>query len=430
MNNDNALKVLISSYACGPNWGSEVGMGWKWVKYLSHYCQIIVITEKGFEEDIVKALLLLDSKYKPRFIFIDIGDKGRACFWKQGSYSFYKYYKAWQMKVFQVANQILGEEKIDVIHQLNLIGFREPGFLWLLSTKKPFIWGPIGGFNQIPFRYLIHLDLKNQLFYFFKNILHYCQVYFHIRVRKAFKSAHLVLADSSSTKQIIERVYDKKVVLMNETGASIASAQQPKIFMKDGILRLIWVGRIQGLKALPIALKVIQGLINKHNITLTVVGNGPDESHLKTVTTKMGLDNFVFFLGKVPNNRVIELMQQHDLFFFTSLKEGTPHVILEALSCGLPVICHDACGHGDVITENCGIKIPMISYSESIKLFTYAIRSIFNNPGLLENYRLGGLNRIKEVSWDVKSKEMYNYYLETYEKYYKMDSDLNLKIKT
>jgi glycosyltransferase involved in cell wall biosynthesis len=415
--NDNSLKVLISSFACGPNWGSEIGMGWNWVKYMSNYCQLIIITEKWFEGDITIALLSLKTKYKPRFNYIDIGDKGRSYFWEQGSYSFYKYYKIWQKKSLKLAQNILSEEKIDIIHQLNLIGFREPGYLWMLSVKKPFIWGPIGGFNQIPFRYIWSLDLKNLLFYSLKNILHYSQVYFHIRVRRAFKHAHLILADSSSTKKIIERVYRKNVVLMNETGATIHLSHQPKQFMIDGVLKLIWIGKIQGLKALPIALKVIRKLINDHKITLTIVGDGPDEKQLKALTTKMGLDDFVCFIGKIPNKNVLEIMQNHDIFFFTSLKEGTPHVILEALSCGLPVVCHDACGHGDIINDSCGIKIPMVSYSKSITLFSNAIKHIYNNPNLLMNYRLGCLNRIKEVSWEVKSNEMYNYYLKVYENF-------------
>lgn len=418
MNSDNSLKVLISCFACGPNWGSEVGMGWNWVKHMSNYCRLIVITEKGFENDINIALLSFESKYKPHFHFIDIGDEGREHFWKQGSYSFYKFYKVWQKKSVLVAQEIITKERIDIIHQLNLIGFREPGYLWLLSSKKPFVWGPVGGFNQIPFRYIISLDLKNMIFYFGKNIFHYFQVYLHIRVKRAFKAAHLVFADSSNTKRIIERVYRKEVVLMNETGASLkCSISKSRTFMENGVLRLIWVGKIQGLKALPIALKVVRNLINHHKITLTIVGDGPDEYQMKALATKMGLDTCVYFLGKVPNNEVNELMQNHDLFFFTSLKEGTPHVILESLSSGLPVVCHDACGHGDVINDSCGIKIPMISYNKSIKLFSNAIVHIYNNPSLLETYRTGCLNRINEISWEIKSKEMYKYYIETYNKY-------------
>ena len=138
---------------------------------------------------------------------------------------------------------------------------------------------------------------------------------------------------------------------------------------------------------------------------------------MRALIIKLKLEKVVSYLGRIPNKDVMKIMKEHDLFFFTSLKEGTPHVILEALSCGLPVVCHDACGHGDVINESCGIKIPMKSYAKSIKLFTNAIKQLYNNPNSLKELRTGCINRLKEVSWETKSKQMYNYYLNAIERF-------------
>ena len=154
MENNNTLKVLISSFACGPYWGSEVGMGWNWIINLSQFCQIYVITEKGFKNEIENEIPKLNLKNIPTFYYIDIGDKGRNLFWKQGSLLFYHYYNKWQKKAFTLSKGILQVQHIDLIHQLNLIGFREPGYLWKHGKKYPFIWGPIGGINQIPFNYI------------------------------------------------------------------------------------------------------------------------------------------------------------------------------------------------------------------------------------------------------------------------------------
>ena len=98
MENNNTLKVLISSFACGPYWGSEVGMGWNWIINLSQFCQIYVITEKGFKNEIENEIPKLNLKNIPTFYYIDIGDKGRNLFWKQGSLLFYHYYNKWQKK--------------------------------------------------------------------------------------------------------------------------------------------------------------------------------------------------------------------------------------------------------------------------------------------------------------------------------------------
>lgn len=92
------LKVLVSAYACGPNWGSEIGMGWNWVIHLSDYCELVVITEFDFKKDIESKLPELNLKHTPQFHYIDVGEKARELFWKQGSFLFYRYYKMWQKK--------------------------------------------------------------------------------------------------------------------------------------------------------------------------------------------------------------------------------------------------------------------------------------------------------------------------------------------
>ena len=66
--------------------------------------------------------------------------------WNQGDWRFYKYYKEWQWKTYVIAKEIIQQHHIDIVHQLNMIGFREPGYLWKLGI--PYLWGPIGGSNK------------------------------------------------------------------------------------------------------------------------------------------------------------------------------------------------------------------------------------------------------------------------------------------
>lgn len=50
------LNVLVSAFSCGPNWGSEVGMGWNWIINLANYCKLTIITEKGFKDEIESSI--------------------------------------------------------------------------------------------------------------------------------------------------------------------------------------------------------------------------------------------------------------------------------------------------------------------------------------------------------------------------------------
>jgi glycosyltransferase involved in cell wall biosynthesis len=404
------LNVLVSAYACGPNWGSEVGMGWNWIINLSQYCQLHVLTEKGFQKDIETEIRELDLPYPPIFYYLDIGEKGRHLFWKQGSFLFYYHYKKWQKAAYQQSKMIIKENEIHLIHQLNLIGFREPGYLWKWSGQIPIIWGPVGGFNQVPLNYIFQFDIKNKIFYLGKNLLHRYQVYFHSRVKKALKRVNLILAESSSTKNAIKKVYYMDSVLMNETGADFEDFYEHTSFCSNNSLNLLWVGKIQGLKALPIALKSLKILQDKIPIKMTIVGDGPDEVVCRQLSEKIGVNKMVTFLGKVPNSDVRHLMKIHDVLFFTSLKEGTPHVVLEALSNGLPVLCHDGCGHGDIINDSVGIKIPMKSYQKSIELFSKKIEFLYNHQSMLYEFSKNAKESVKLNSWKSKTKELVEIY--------------------
>lgn len=75
-------------------------------------------------------------------------------------------------------------------------------------------------------------------------------------------------------------------------------------------------------------------------------------------------------------------------------------VVLEALSLGLPVICHDACGMGIAITDRCGIKVPMRTPELSIAGFADAIRRLSNGGDAFRELSEGALQRADELSWD------------------------------
>jgi glycosyltransferase involved in cell wall biosynthesis len=99
-------------------------------------------------------------------------------------------------------------------------------------------------------------------------------------------------------------------------------------------------------------------------------------------------------------------MQTADVFAFTSLQEGTSNVVMEALSLGLPVICHDACGMGVAVNNSCGIKIPMTSPAQSIEGFASAIQTLIDEPARINQLSQGALKRADELSWDRKVQEI------------------------
>jgi glycosyltransferase involved in cell wall biosynthesis len=93
-------------------------------------------------------------------------------------------------------------------------------------------------------------------------------------------------------------------------------------------------------------------------------------------------------------------MELSHVLVHTSVKEGTPHVVLEALSMGLPVVCHDACGMGTAVTEDSGIKINLIDPATSEREIRNAIHRLLNEAALLTRISAGATKRADELKWD------------------------------
>lgn len=109
------------------------------------------------------------------FYYNSVSEEIQRMCWNQGDWRFYKHYRDWQWKTYLMAKEIIQQHSIDIVHQLNMIGFREPGYLWKIENK-PFVWGPIGGLKQFPDAYLQNTGLKMRLFNKLKNRINIFQV--------------------------------------------------------------------------------------------------------------------------------------------------------------------------------------------------------------------------------------------------------------
>ena len=75
------------------------------------------------------------------------------------------------------------------------------------------------------------------------------------------------------------------------------------------------------------------------NIFYLIAGEGPLRSHLERLVQLLGIEEKVRFLGYVPHNELRCLYHISDVFYYATLYEGQPRVIVEALLSNLPIIC-------------------------------------------------------------------------------------------
>ena len=406
------LKILINAYACSPDMGSEPGMAWNWVSNLAKYCEVHIITEGEFQNKIETVVPKLEQEENMHFYYNPVSDEIRKMCWNQGDWRFYKYYKEWQWKTYLMAKDICSKQHIDVLHQLNMIGFREPGYLWKLSQENgvPFVWGPIGGLKQFPVAYLKGAGLKMQLFNRLKNILNVWQLKHDRRVNDAFVTAKLLVSSIPDSYRAIKKYKGLESIVIPETGCFEADDVSLERF-DNSKFHVMWVGKFDFRKQLPLALKVIS-ISGNPEIVLDVYGTGSDDqiSYAKGLADELGISNDVVWHGNQSNAVVMDAMRNAQLFFFTSVSEDTSTVVLEAVSNRLPVLCFNACGMAAVIDEKVGRKIPLTNPEQSVKDFAKILNELEGDRDELKRMSENCKQRQKELSWEEKAKTMVKWY--------------------
>lgn len=410
--------ILINAYACSPDMGSEPGMAWNWCVNLANYCELHIITEGEFRDKIEAALSSLPQGGNMHFYYNPVSEKIRKMCWNQGDWRFYKYYRKWQRKTLEIAKSIISEHHIDVIHQLNMIGFREPGYLWKIENI-PFVWGPIGGLKQFPLNYSSGAGLKMRLFNTIKNYANIFQIKYGKRINNAFNRADILVSAIPDSYYAIKKYKGLESVIIPETGCFISDdfKSNRTQYTKKG-LQLIWVAKFDFRKQLDLALKTIARIKHLPNISLHICGIGSDKQicYYRDLVKSLGIEKNIIWHGNIAHEAVIELMRQMDAFLFTSVSEDTSTVVLEAISCQLPVICFNTCGMGFVINDNVGIKINLTTPEQSVEEFAQKIEYIYHHKDILYQFAENCKQRQKELSWENKAKQMYNLYIKAIEK--------------
>lgn len=403
------MKVLINAYACSPTWGSEPGMGWNWITNLAKYCKLYVITEGEWKNDIEKCLGDHPYKENMKFYFLPVNEKIRKMCWNQGDWRFYYYYDKWQKRALKLARQIIEDEGIDIIHQLNMVGFREPGYLWKID--KPFVWGPIGGMEDLPINYLEGASFKQKILLCLKNCISDFQLKYSSKIDGAFKKADSVISAVPAVLQKVEKYKHIDSVLISETGCYNYEVQiDDKRNRKD--FNILWVGRFIYTKRLDIALKSISLVKSLPNIHFHIVGTGSDVEvkYYKNLANDLGLSDICIWHGKVNNNVVHEMMKMADLFFFTSIMEATSTVVPEAINNCLPILCFNTCGFGHVVTEKIGRKIELSAPERSVVQFSQEIEYLYGHRDVLLQMSKNCHQALKSLLWENKAIMLYNIY--------------------
>lgn len=163
--------------------------------------------------------------------------------------------------------------------------------------------------------------------------------------------------------------------------------------LKNQDIICISAGDLVSRKNYVVAIKAI-ALLKDSRVHYVICGIGPEKDNLKKLAKKLHVENQVHFLGFRTD--IKELLFSADIFLFTSLQEGLPRSLMEAMACGLPCVVSNIRGNVDLIE---GGKGGVLCEAKDAQSFANAIKQLSNSDKMRE--RMGAINKENVKKYDI-----------------------------
>ena len=394
------MKLLISAYACAPNRGSDYAVGWNWATEahrLGH--EIWVLASSVHRADIEVACSLDPTLRGINWIFPTVRswplERGVEPEWER------TYNMLWQWAARRDARCLCREMAFDAIHHVSWAGIRAMTFLG--SLGPPLIIGPIGGGETSPPRLRDALGRRGRLLERMRD-LSSRTITFNPTVRPGLSAASVIFASTAQTRNLFPDAIREKTVVFSQLGLPSLPAVRPK-GSRDCPPHFLYAGRLLYWKGVHIALRAFAHVAQQMpGAQFTIVGDGPERAALE-----QRVSDGVKFIPRVPQDELFRLYETHDLLLFPSLHDSGGFVALEALAHGMPVVCLDLGGPGDLVTSGCGIVVATAGLNTDQVAADMAARivDLWRSPSGLAQLSAGALTRAQQFILSRRIKALY-----------------------
>ncbi len=136
------------------------------------------------------------------------------------------------------------------------------------------------------------------------------------------------------------------------------SAARAKLAVDDDAKLVLFVGRLDAKKGIVELLEAFVSLAcRRPSLRLAYIGDGPGGEQLRSKARDFALQDRIILIGACPSQRVAQWLAAANVLALPSYNEGYPNVVIEALSCGRPVIATNVGGILELVNEQSGILV-------------------------------------------------------------------------
>jgi glycosyltransferase involved in cell wall biosynthesis len=367
------LRVLLSAYACEPDKGSEPGVGWHWATELAHAGHEVWVITRANNSGVIERALARRPVANLNFVYYDLPPRARA--WKRDGRRVRLYYVLWQWGAYRVARRLCRAVRFDIAHHLTFGVFRHPSFMAFLGV--PFVLGPVGGGETAPRPLRRTFHLRGYVTDLARDVANWA-VRIDPLMAAVYRRSAATLCKTEETLRCIPARYRAKCLVRVEVGTEPSGPEAHRGARRhDGCFRILYAGRLVYWKGVHLGLMAFAKLRETHpEAQLTIIGSGPDEAWLRKQAGRLGIGDAVTWIPWMERADVLQAYARHDAFLFPSLHDSSGNAVLEALSCGLPVVCLDVGGPAVLVDAGCGFRVPPRRPEEAVQGLTEALATL------------------------------------------------------
>ena len=405
--NEQPLKILLVGHACSPDHGSEPSTAWNWAWHLSAEHEVWAIFHDQYRPFCDR---FLAAHPNPRLhihwcrlpAWQDPWDPEKGEQWLK------LHYILWQRAALELGRQLHAEHHFDIAHQVTMGTISAPSPLWRLPV--PFVWGSLGGGQTAPaaFRTYFGPSWKAETV----RALRVAALPYLPALRRTARQSALVLATNWETKRVLESAGGSRVDFFLDCGTlpGWLADEIPDRTSHAG-LTLLWSSRHEYRKALPLALEAL-AKVPTLPVQLLVTGRGPQRPEWEKMAHELGIGERVKFLGMVPREELPGLFRSADAFLYTSLRDSSGSVVLEAMAQGLPILTLNHHGVGAFVPDDAGIKIAVTEPAETVAALAQGIERLAKQRAERVAMGQAGWQFARRQTWAQRAHDMGNSYRE------------------
>lgn len=391
------MKILLSAFACRPNSGSETGVGWRWAIELAKQHNVVVLTDVTRKVDIEAELATISTKslkfeyYRTTWLkWVPLNSKTAQLL-----------YSAWQYSLLPFALQLHRKHQFDLIIHLTYGVFRHPSFLGFVGA--PFVFGPVGGGEDAPWRLKRSLPFSVKVKEFIRWQMNHIASW-NPFLWLALSKADCIFVRTPETAKLLPMFARSRAIQYQEIGIDLP-AKLGKVKRRDLTqpLSLLFVGRLLGLKGVHLAIRALSQVVaNGVDVRLTIVGTGSIKAFLDSVAASVGIQERTDWIEHVPQEQLLQKYAEFDAFLFPSLHDSGGNVVLEAMAGGLPIICLDIGGPATLVNVDCAMVISTDHADEAVVVsrLADAITMLATNEEKRMLMSTAALKCVREMSWE------------------------------